>query len=147
MEYICLILQIIFLLGTIFLPTNDRYLVNYTGYYKKYLIVELIVQGLFLITNGVIIFLIKEIMTCILAMDVVLMALILIFYSRKAKKEYFNELINIIKENDLLLVDSKEIKDYLLEKCERVCFVEDIEKCLLKINNTRNFDVKLKRLK
>jgi hypothetical protein len=63
------------------------------------------------------------------------MSLILVFYSIKAKKRYYNELINIIKENNLLLVDATEIRKYLLKKYEQIYFIDDIEKCILKINN------------
>ncbi len=134
MEYVCLILQIIFILGTFLFRTNDRYLVKYNKYYKKYLIVELITQGMCIVANCVFIFVIKELMIYVLTIQVVLMSLILVFYSKKTKKIYFNELINIIKENNLLLVDAKEIKNYLLKKYEQVYFIDDIEKCLLKIN-------------
>ncbi len=134
MEYVCLILQIIFILGTIIFRTNDRYLVKYDEYYKKYLIAESIAQGICIVVNCVIVFVIKELMIFVLAIQVILMALILILYSRKAKKRHFCELINIIKENKLLLVDAKEIKNYLLKKHEQIYFIDDIEKCLLKIN-------------
>lgn len=134
MEYICLILQIIFIIGIFLFKTNDRYLVKYNEYYKKYLIVELIAQGMCFTANCAIIFIIKEFMIYVLAIQVILMSLILVFYSRKAKKKYFNELINIIKENNLSLNDAKEIKNYLLKKYEQIYFIDDIEKCLLKIN-------------
>ena len=130
MEYVCLILQIIFILGTFIFRTNDRYLVKYDEYYKKYLIVELITQGICIVANCVFIFVIKELMIYVLAIQVVLMSLILAFYSRKAKKRYFNELINIIKENNLLLADAKEIKNCFLKKYEQIYFIDDIEKCL-----------------
>ncbi len=71
----------------------------------------------------------------ILAMHIILMSLVLILYSRKGKKIYFDELINIIVENDLLSIDSKKIKNYLLEKYGKVYFVEDIEKCIIHIKN------------
>ena len=96
MEYVCLMLQIILIIGTRLLKTNDRYLVKYNNYYKKYLIVELIAQGMCFVSNCVIMFIIKEIMIYVLATQVLLMPLILFFYSRKSKKKYFNELINII---------------------------------------------------
>ena len=134
MEYVCLILQIIFIIGIFLFKTNDRYLVKYNEYYKKYLIVELIAQGMCFVANCVIIFIIKELMIYVLATQVLLMSLILVFYSRKSKKKYFDELINIIKENNLLFKDAKEIKNYLLKKYEQVYFIDDIEKCLLKIN-------------
>ena len=132
MEYVCLILQIIFILGIFLFKTNDRYLVKYNEYYKKYLIVEMVIQGMCFIANCVIIFIIKELMIYVIAVQVVLMSLILVFYSRKAKKGYFNELINIIKENNLLLVDVKEIKNYLLKKYEQLHFIDDIAEFLRK---------------
>ena len=135
MEYICLILQILFLLGTIFLPAKDRYLINCNLNYKNYLIVEIITQGLCIIANIIIIFIIKEVMIYIFAMHIILTSLVLILYSRKGKKIYFEELINIIVENDLMSIDSKKIKNYLLEKYGKVYFVEDIEKCIIHIKN------------
>ena len=86
MEYVCLILQIIFILGIFLFKTNDRYLVKYNEYYKKYLIVELIAQGMCFVVNCVIIFIIKELMIYVLATHVLLMSLTLVFYSRKSKK-------------------------------------------------------------
>lgn len=134
MEYVCLILQIILIFETIFFSPNDRYLVNHNECYKKYLFVELIAQGLCVIINCVLIFVIKRFMVYVLGIHIILMSVILIIYSRKAKKRYFNELINIIKENNLLLTDAKEIKNYLLKKYGQIYFIDDIEKCLLKIN-------------
>ena len=136
MEYVCLILQIILILGTFIFKTNDRYLVNYNEFYKKYLIVELITQVMCVVTNVIILFAIKEIMIYILAIHVILMSMILAFYSRKAKIRYFNELLNIIVANDLQSIDSKEIKKILLVKYEKVYFVEDIEKCKNHIKNS-----------
>ncbi|MDY4788029.1 MAG: hypothetical protein SO253_01770 [Bacilli bacterium] len=133
MEYILLILQIIFILAIFILNTNDRYLVIYDEFYKKYLIVELITQGACVIANCIIIFVLKEVMIYVLFIQIILMSLILSFYSRKAKKRYFDELINIIIENNLLHVDVKEIRHYLLEKYEQVYFIDDIEKSLIKI--------------
>ena len=135
MEYACLILQIIFILGTFLFRTNDRYLVKYDEYYKECLFIELITQGVCIVANCVLIFVTKKLMVYVLAIQVLLMSLILVFYSKKAKKKYFNELTYIIKENNLLLVDAREIKNYLLKKYEQVYFVDDIEKCLLRINN------------
>ena len=137
MEYACLILQIIFILGIFLFKTND-YLVEYNEYKKKYLIVELIAQGMCFVANCVIIFIIKELMIYVVATQVLLMGLILDFYSRKSKKKYFDELINIIKENNLLFNDAKEIRRYLLKKYEKLYFIDDIEKCLSKINKQIN---------
>ncbi len=89
MEYFCLIFQIIFILGTFIFRTNDRYLVKYDEYYKKYLIAESIAQEICIVVNCVIVFVIKELMIYVLAIQVILMALILILYSRKSKKNIF----------------------------------------------------------
>lgn len=135
MEYVYLILQIILMLGIFIFKTNDRYLVNYNEFYKKYLIVELITQVMCVVANVIILFVIKEIMIYILLTHIILMGIILIFYSNKAKKLYFDELLNIIVSNDLQSIDSKEIKKILLVKYEKVYFVEDIEKCKNHIKN------------
>ena len=134
MEYGYLIVQSSFLLLTIF-STIDRYLVNNDKYYKKTKKMEMIVQGICIVANLIILFLLKEIMIYILIMHIILMAIILILYSNKAKKIYFEELLNIIIGNDLQFVDSKEIKKIILEKYNKVYFVEDIEKCKNHIKN------------
>lgn len=123
------------MLGIFIFKTNDRYLVNYNEFYKKYLIVELITQVMCVVANVIILFVIKEIMIYILLTHIILMGIILIFYSNKAKKLYFDELLNIIVSNDLQSIDSKEIKKILLVKYEKVYFVEDIEKCKNHIKN------------
>ena len=135
MEYVCLTLQILLILGIFIFKTNDRYLVNYNEFYRKYLIVELITQVMCFVANVIILFIMKEIMIYILATHIILMGIILIFYSNKAKKIYFDELLNIIVANDLQSIDSKEIKKILLVKYEKVYFVEDIEKCKNHIKN------------
>ena len=136
MEYVYLIFQIILMLGIFIFKTNDRYLVNYNEFYKKYLIVELITQVICVVANVIILFVIKEIMIYILLTHIILMGIILIFYSNKAKKLCFDELLNIIVANDLQSIDSKEIKKILLVKYEKVYFVEDIEKCKNHIKNS-----------
>ena len=56
MEYIFLILQIMFILGIFVFKTNNRYLVVTDKCYKKYLIIELITQGMCVIANIIIMF-------------------------------------------------------------------------------------------
>ena len=128
MEYGYLIIQLSFLLLTIF-STTDMYLVNSDKYYKKTKKVEIIVQGFCIVANVIIRFVKKEIMIYILVIHIILMGLILIIYSNKAKKIYLEELLNNIIKNELQAIGSKEIKRILLEKYEKVYFVEDIEKC------------------
>ena len=133
MEYVYLILQILFALGTVFFKTNSRYLVECDKCYKQYLIVELITQSLCIVANCVLIFVLKDFMIYVLLIHIVLMSLILILFSLKAKKIYFNELTCLIKENDLLFADAEEIRRCLLYKYERLFFIDDIKKCLQKI--------------
>ena len=76
MEYMCLVLQILFLLGTFIFKTNDRYLVQYDEYYKKYLFIVTITNGMSVVTNCIIIFLIKELLIYVLVIQVLLMSLI-----------------------------------------------------------------------
>ena len=68
--------------------------------------------------------------------QIILAGIILSFYSNKAKKLYFDELLNIIVANNLQAVDSREIKKILLENYGEVYFVEDIEKCKNHIKNS-----------
>ena len=133
MEYVYLILQILFALGTVFFKTNSRYLVECHKCYKQYLIVELIAQSLCIVANCVLIFVLKDFMIYVLIIHIVLMSLILILYSLKAKKIHFNELTGLIKENDLLFADAEEIRRILLNKYERLFFIDDIKKCLQNI--------------
>ena len=128
MEHVYLILQILFALGTFFFKTNDRYLVEYDRYHKGYLIVELIAQSVCIVANSVLIFVLKDFMVYVIIVHIALMSLILILYSGKAKKKYFDELTGLIKENDLLFADAEEIRRILLNKYERLFFIDDIKK-------------------
>lgn len=51
-----------FILGIFVFKTNNRYLVVTDKCYKKYLIIELITQGVCVIANIIIMFITKEIM-------------------------------------------------------------------------------------
>ena len=135
MEYICLIFQIIFLLGTVFLPTGDTYLVEFKKIYKNYLIFAIIAQMLCFIAHLVILFIFKEIMIYILFLDIILTVLIKSSFSILAKNKYYKELKEMIIEEQLETCAPNEIRRYLLEKFERVYFIKDIEKCLIMINN------------
>lgn len=138
MEYMFIILQILFLLLTIIIPPNDVFLVNCHLYYRKYLKSEIITQGFCIVANLVIVFVMQEIVVCIFAIHIILTGFIIYFYSRKSKKIYYEELKNIIIENELQFVDSKKIQNYLLENYGKVYFVEDIEKCMKSANKNTN---------
>ena len=135
MEYIFLMLQILFLLCTVFLPTGDNYLLGSKENYKIYLLIEIIIQGLCTITNIVILFIIKKIAVYILVLHVILMGLIKFGFSIRGKKIYFKELTDMIVGNNLLTKSPLEIRNYLLKKYEKVFFIEDIKKCLQNLND------------
>lgn len=130
MEYIYLIIQIIFIIGTIFLPVNYKYLVTSNSNYKRFLLLEIIIQGLCIFTNLISLFFVKEIMIYILVLHLVLMSVIVVIFEYKGKKIYFKELIDIIKKDDLLSKEANEIRKILLEKYEKLYFIEDIKKCI-----------------
>lgn len=137
MEYfLVFFLQILFVLLSIVLR-NNGYLVSSKDCYKKYSIVGLIVQGLCVVANFVIMITIKEIkiMKYPLVLQIILMGIIDIFYSVKAKKLYFQKLTNFIVNDNLLSFSAKEIKYYLLVNYGEVYFVEEIEKCINSIAN------------
>ena len=135
MEHLSLIPQIVFALATFFFVPGDHYLISCNVYYKKYVSAEFIAQAFCIVVNVVFVFVLKEFVVYVLAIHFILMGFILFFYGIKAKKHYFNELMNIIKENDLIYANAKEIKNFLLEKCGKVYFIDEIEKCLSKLNN------------
>ena len=128
-------LQILFLLCTVFLPTGDNYLLGSKENYKIYLLIEIIIQGLCTITNIVILFIIKKIAVYILVLHVILMGLIKFGFSIRGKKIYFKELTDMIVGNNLLTKSPLEIRNYLLKKYEKVFFIEDIKKCLQNLND------------
>lgn len=130
MEYIYLIIQIIFIIGTIFLPVNYKYLVTSNSNYKRFLLSEIIIQGLCIFTNLISLFFVKEIMIYILVLHLVLMSVIVVIFEYKGKKIYFKELRDIIKKDDLLSKEANEIRKILLEKYEKLYFIEDIKKCI-----------------
>lgn len=130
MEYIYLIIQTIFITGTIFLPVNYKYLVTSNSNYKRFLLSEIIIQGLCIFTNLISLFFVKEIMIYILVLHLILMSVIVVTFEYKGKKIYFKELIDIIKKDDLLSKEANEIRKTLLEKYEKLYFIEDIKKCI-----------------
>ena len=134
MEYICLTIQIVFLLITIFVPYGNPYLVNVEKVYRKHLFYSITVQLLCIIANVVSIFIIKEIMLYITILHICLAGLIGLIFEFIAKKQYYQELKNVIKQKQLEKLSPVEIRRYLLEKLELSYTINDIEKCLLKIN-------------
>ena len=135
MEYLCLSFQIIFILGTIFLPIGEIYLVHCNKLYKKHLIIVLFVQILCIIFGIISLFIQPKIVICLLAMQIILSGLVKIFFSLKAKRVVLDELKNRIVEKNIMNMSSNDIRKILIEEYKQVYFIEDIEKCLTKINN------------
>lgn len=131
MEYGFIICQIILISLT---SPRDMYLSSVQGYYKRCLYTEIIIQGLCIVVNVINLFVYKEIIPHVLFLDIILVGVIDIFYSQKAKQVYFKELTNLILENNLLSMDAREIKYYLLKEYGQVHYTEDIDICLSKIN-------------
>ena len=134
MIYLCLIIQILFLIFFSLSP-KDIYLIRSDYYYKRYQLVVLIVQVLCIIINIAFIFINKEFMIYIFVVQIYLAGLILVFYSVKAKKQIFNKLISIINEDELLFLEAREIRRYLLKNYGLLYDVKEIEKCLSKIKS------------
>ena len=135
MGYICLALQILFLLATIFLPTGNNSLIVFRKIYKLYLITEIFIQLLCIIINVIFLFVLNESMIFVLATHIILMGLINLCFSIKAKKFYLQKLIQIIIDEQLSKYSFKEIRNYILEKYELIYSIKDIENCVTKINS------------
>ena len=135
MEYLCLIAQMLLLLGTIFLNTGDGYILNFDKIYKNYLILESIVQSLCIIINvrGILFF--KKMMVYVVIIDVYLVGLIKIFFTIYAKNKFYKNLTKLIIEEHLEKYTPNEIRKYLIDKFNILYFIDDIEKCLIKINS------------
>lgn len=134
MEYLCLSLQILFILGTIFLTAGETYLIHCNKLYKKHLIIVVIVQILCIIFSIINLFIQPKIIICFLALQMILSGLIKLFFSLKAKMVVLDELKNRIIEKNIMNLSSNDIRKILIEEYEQVYFIEDIEKCLSKIN-------------
>ena len=67
-------------------------------------------------------------------LHICLAGLIGLIFELIAKKQYYQELKNVIKQKQLEKLSPVEIRRYLLEKLELSYTINDIEKCLLKIN-------------
>ena len=130
MEYLCLVLQILFLLATVYLLTGETYLYHYGILYKKYLYIDLVVQVLCIIINLVCFFQQSEIMVYILALQIMVSGLIKAIFSYKAQRMVLNELKERIINQNIMHLSSVEIRRVLLEKYEKAYFIQDIEKCL-----------------
>ena len=104
MEYIYLIIQIIFIIGTIFLPVNYKYLVTSNSNYKRFLLSEIIIQGLCIFTNFISLFFVKEIMIYILVLHLILMSVIVVTFEYKGKKIYFKRNRKIQKRRDRIFL-------------------------------------------
>ena len=135
MEYLCLIAQMLLLLGTIFLNTGGEYIVNFDKTYKNYLILEIIVQSVCFIINVIDILFFKKMMVYVLIIDVYLVGLIKLIFSIYAKNKFYKNLTKLIIEEHLEKYTPNEIRKYLIDKFNVLYFIDDIEKCLIEINS------------
>lgn len=129
----CFAIQIVFLLLT-FSPTGQTYLLCHERMFKKYKLVEAIVQVFCIIANLFLCFVSKENMVYLVALQVIVAGAIGCCFDIVAKKAYFRDLEEKIKEEKISTCSEMEIRRYMLEKHGLAVSVKDIEKCLSKIN-------------
>ncbi len=137
MEYFCLSLQILFIFGTLFLPTRDTYLSYSNKLHKKYLILSTVVQMVCFIVNIINLFVLKKMIIYFFALQIILAGLITLFFSLTSKRKVLKELENRIVDKKIMDLSSKEIRNILIKEYDQLYFIEDIEKCLSKINNSK----------
>ncbi len=129
-----LLFQVIFLLMTIFFNNGQGFLLYDEKIFKNYILFETIFQSIGIVANIVMAFVDKHVMIFILFAGCILYTLINVFFSIKAKRKYFSDLENYIVEEKLQSLDAVEIRRYLLEKYQQVYCVDDIKKCLSKLD-------------
>ena len=132
-EYGCFAIQIVFLLLT-FTSRGHAYLVCHERIFKNYMLVETVVQVFCIIANLFLCFVSKENMVYLVALQVIVAGAIGCCFDIVAKKAYFRDLEEKIKEEKISTWSAMEIRRYMLEKHGFAVSVKDIEKCLSKIN-------------
>lgn len=134
MEYIAIVVQIIFSLAVILIPPKDEYLVVFPKTYKKYLSLEIILQVICLVVSIVLAITRKELIWLGWCIAIIAGGLIVIIFSHMGKRKYFRMLQEIITTNDLINNEFGEIRKFILEKYGLVYSIKDIEKIVSEIS-------------
>ena len=129
-----LLVQVIFLFMTIFLHTGQSHLYYNKKIFKHYILFEVMFQSICIVTNIVMAFVDKYAMIFILFAGYILSTLINVFFSIKARRKYFSDLEKYIVAEKLQDLDPVESRRHLLEKYQKVYFIDDIKKCLSKLD-------------
>lgn len=133
MEWIYIVIQIIFLYLTIS-PRGHEYLGEDKKLFKAYILVEMIVQALFLVANFVLLFVAKRAMIFVVASHIILAGIIQACFDCIAKNRFLNMVKEKIIEYDLSTCAPVAIRHFFLENLGFVCSIKDINKCLSKIH-------------
>jgi len=133
MEYMCLVLQILLLFGTILFPAGDAYLYMFKKTSKNYLVVEIVAQSLFIVASIIMLFISKKYIVYMLYMDIVLAGILNIIFSLYSRNKCCKKLKEIIVIAHLAGMEPREIRRHILEKHKLLYSVKDIEKTLSKL--------------
>lgn len=131
---ICLIVQTLLLICTICCPTGYSYMLTDKKIYKIHLWLQITVQGICLLINIAFVFLLKDFVIYMVFADIILMGIILMICTLRAKKRYFQRLKQILMDDNLLTHSPSEIRRYIAEKYDQIYFLDDIRKCLMMCN-------------
>lgn len=128
-----LLVQVLFVFLTIFSPKGSVFLFYDKKIFKNYIILESVFQSICIVVNVAMAFVNKHAMIFVLVVDCILITLIQLVHSVKSKRKYFSDLEKYIVAEKLQDLDPIEIRRHLLEKYQKVYFVDDIKKCLAKL--------------
>lgn len=126
--------QVLFVFLTIFSPRGSDFLFYDRKIFKNYIILESVFQSICIVVNVAMAFVNKHAMIPVLVVDCILITLIRLVHSVKSKRKYFSDLEKYIIAEKLQDLDPVEIRRHLLEKYQEVYFVDDIKKCLAKLD-------------
>ena len=133
MIFSILSLQVLFVWLTIFSPRGSVVRFYDEKIFKNYIILESVFQSICIVVNVAMAFVNKHAMILVLVVDCILITLIELVYSVKSKRKYFSDLEKYIVAEKLQDLDPVESRRHLLEKYQKVYFIDDIKKCLSKL--------------
>ena len=128
MEYVFLALQVGFLICTILFPVGhgDLYLVK--KIMRTYMLVVISLQVILLITNVILLIIVKQYVVYVLLLDIWLVGVLTGIFSALGRIKTRAKIKEIIVNENLLHMESSRIRSHVLEKHEIVCSPKDIEK-------------------